>query len=104
MYTKKRNQINIIQSISNDDEIVEFSRFIEKSGYDILELLEDLFDLSFAQETNIKNSPSQTTCLDLYWLAKTGLEENQIKLITIAPSIVGSILTVKISSDTFDPF
>lgn len=81
---------DIIQNISEEEETKEFSSYIEKSGYDMLELLEDLFDLSFAYGTNIKNTPSQTNCLDLYWRAKTGLEENifkagkenQIKLIT----------------------
>lgn len=82
---------DIIQNITDNNEIKEFSSYIEKSGYEMLELLEDLFDLSFAHGSNIKNVPGPTTCLDLYWRAKTGLEENlfkagkenQIKLITI---------------------
>lgn len=60
---------------SEDKLIKDMAGYIHKSGYDMLNLLEDLFDLSFYQGQKVKCNLKSVYCIDLYSMAWAYLEE-----------------------------
>lgn len=68
----------LIQDADNKN-IIELATIINDSGNELLNLLEDLFDLSFAMGDLVRCNLKQTNCLDLYCIARASLEEILIR-------------------------
>lgn len=80
---------DIIASMSSEDEIIQFSKIINNSGKNLLEIIEDVFDLALAEQSKIKIRKQTFNGIDIFMENKISLEEilsnlgktDQIKLL-----------------------
>ncbi|MBL7971571.1 MAG: PAS domain S-box protein [Prolixibacteraceae bacterium] len=64
---------------TDDSMVSELATIINDSGNELLNLLEDLFDLSFAMGDLVKCNLKSANCLDLYCIGRGSLEEILIR-------------------------
>ncbi len=76
-----RTQLNPIIGFSHilmedpeEQMVQELAGLIHKSGEEMLRLIEDLFDLSFAKGHNLSLNNKSVFCVDLYTLARSSME------------------------------
>ncbi len=66
---------DIIASMTNEDETLQFSQIINKSGKNLLEIIEDVFDLALAEQSTIKIRKQSFSGIDIFMENKISLEE-----------------------------
>jgi len=66
---------SLIPDMTDDEEIKEFSNLINKSGTNLLNIIEDIFDLSMIEQTEITIRENEVCIRDLYVELKRQLQE-----------------------------
>ena len=65
---------NLIHEEVEDDSIQEFARTIETSGNNLLQIVEDIFDLAIAEQAEVNVNESAFVGIDFYMESKQSLE------------------------------
>ena len=66
---------DIIPDMTNDEGIKEFSKLIHKSGTNLLNIIEDIFDLAMIEQTEITVRKNEVSINEIYVDLKTQIQE-----------------------------
>jgi len=95
---------NLIPDMTNDESIKEFSNLIHQSGSNLLNIIEDVFDLALSEQSEIRMRRQEVFIRDIYLELKKQLQEvlmesNKNDQVSIDYKIDSSIVTKKIITD-----
>ncbi|MEN8899064.1 MAG: PAS domain S-box protein [Nonlabens sp.] len=66
---------NLIPDMTDDESIMEFSKLINQSGSNLLNIIEDIFDLAMVEQSTIKIRQQEVLIRDIYLELKNQLQE-----------------------------
>jgi PAS domain S-box-containing protein len=95
---------DILPDMTDDPQIIKFSNLIHKGGIDLLNMIEDIFDLAMIEKTEVKVRASEVKIRDIYADVKKELQESLYESdkrehISLEFSIDPSITDVTIVTD-----
>lgn len=95
---------DMLPSMTEDANIKEFSKLIHKSGLNLLNIIEDIFDLAMMEQSEIRLREESVYIQDIYLLLKKQLQETlsesgKIYNIHLDFKINSSIVTRRIITD-----
>lgn len=95
---------DILPDMTDDPQIIKFSNLIHKGGIDLLNMIEDIFDLAMIEKTEVKVRASEVKIRDIYADIKKELqdslyESDKREHISLEFSIDPSITDVNIVTD-----
>lgn len=95
---------DIMPDMTDDEQIIQFSNLIKKGGLDLLNMIEDIFDLAMIEKTEVKIRTNEVKVRDLYMEVKRELQESLSESgkkdkITLDFSLDKNIIDQKIVTD-----